>query len=163
MAAKLCGLAGLHIVSKLTRSLKRNDHSSNATSILGSLERLVETSFKPNAASVDLVVAQQVMMAKRALASSRSSGGSGAAAAAAPRGAGDTSGGATGDCSGGNGNDTGYNDDHGHEDKKAKYDNDEDDDWSCRGSPVNPPPTPTIAELKFLKYSELAKELSSSR
>ena len=114
----------------------------------------METSFKPNAASVDLVVAQQVMMAKRALASSRSSGGSGAAAA--PRGA-DNSGGA------GNGNDTGSYDDHGHEDKKAKYDNDEDDEWSCRGSPVNPPPTPTIAELKFLKYSELAKELSSSR
>ena len=117
----------------------------------------METSFKPNAASVDLVVAQQVMMAKRALASSRSSGG-----AAAPRGA-DNTGGA-GDCGGGgNGNDTGSNDDHGHEDKKAKYDNDEDDEWSCRGSPVNPPPTPTIAELKFLKYSELAKELSSSR
>ena len=116
----------------------------------------METSFKPNAASVDLVVAQQVMMAKRALASSRSSG------ADAPRGA-DNTGGA-GDCGGGgNGNDTGSNDDHGHEDKKAKYDNDEDDEWSCRGSPVNPPPTPTIAELKFLKYSELAKELSSSR
>ena len=114
----------------------------------------METSFKPNAASVDLVVAQQVMMAKRALASSRSSG------AAAPRGA-DNTGGA-GDCGGG-GNGTGSNDDHGHEDKKAKYDNDEDDEWSCRGSPVNPPPTPTIAELKFLKYSELAKELSSSR
>ena len=96
-------------------------------------------------------------MAKRALASSRSSGGSGAATA--PRGADNTG----GDCGGGNGNDTSSYDDHGHENKKAKYDNDEDDEWSCRGSPVNPPPTPTIAELKFLKYSELAKELSSSR
>ena len=115
-----------------------NDTSSSATSILGSLERLVETSFKPNTttASVDIVVAQQVMMAKRALASSR-----GASAG-----------------SGGNaGVDTANED---HEAKKVKLD-DDDEEWS-RSSPVNPP-TPTAAEMKFLKYSELAKELSSSR
>ena len=42
------------------------NRSLPTSSILGSLERLVETSFKPN--NVD-VVAQQVMLAKRALGS----------------------------------------------------------------------------------------------
>ena len=113
--------------------------NDSATSILGSLERLVETSFKPNTttASVDIVVAQQVMMAKRALASSR-----GASAG-----------------SGGNAGVDTTNEDH--EAKKVKLD-DDDEEWS-RSSPVNNPPTPTAAEMKFLKYSELAKELSSSR
>ena len=106
--------------------------NDSATSILGSLERLVETSFKPNTttASVDIVVAQQVMMAKRALASSVGNA------------------------------DTVNEDDH--EAKKVKLDHD-DEEWSPSSPPPVNPPTPTAAEMKFLKYSELAKELSSSR
>ena len=132
-----------NVPSDANRSTANRNRNNNATSILGSLERLVETSFKPNTTSVDMVVAQQVMMAKRALASSRG---------------GNTSGGGNASSRGGDVSNEG---EHEHEDKRARMD--EDDEWTCSSSPPVTTPTPTVAELKFLKYSELAKELSSSR
>lgn len=86
----------------------------SATSILGSLERLVETSFKPNAGTTAEMVAQRMILAKRALQMEADEGGS----------------------------------------KKAKTDLNDDE---CQNV------EPSAAEMKFLKYSELAKELSSGR
>lgn len=97
-----------------------SDANRSSMSILGSLERLVETSFKPELASA----AQQVMLAKRAFATAF------ADEVAAE------------------------DDDVGEDDKKIKLELETDEE---------PPPPRNAAAMKFLKYSELAKELSSSR
>ena len=99
--------------------------ANRSHSILGSLERLVESSFRSNngaaaaaAAAVDLVVARRMMIAKRAMEDLEE---------IEPN------------------------------EKKSKVD---DDDEPPRGG-LNP--DNLSAEMKFLKYSELAKELSSNR
>lgn len=99
-----------------------SDANRSSMSILGSLERLVETSFKPELAS-----AQQVLLAKRAFA-------------------------------------TAFAEDQAeaeleNEEKKMKLEDDTDE----HHFDTPPPPPRNAAAMKFLKYSELAKELSSSR
>lgn len=118
--------------------------ANRTTSILGSLERLVESSFRSNngnaaaaaaAAAADLVVARRMMIAKRALED--------------------------------------LDNEENIEEKKARFE-DKEDLEDHRGSlEGNRPQQPLTSEkhsaggssteLKFLKYSELAKELSSNR
>ena len=145
-----------------------NRTTNAATSILGSLERLVETSFKPNNAVAAMdYVAQQVMVAKRAFGAELSTmEQQGEEMVSA----------------------------HGGKRVKVEPIKDEEDvgdsesrttsperssEWahqttSAIGGGLPPPPTSrgqsmanaassspsSSAELKFLKYSELARELS---
>ena len=103
-----------------------------SSSILGSLERLVESSFKPNASGLDTVVnaaAQQVLLAKRAFGSV-----------------------------------FGEEDCHDIDEKRVALQEEvttPNATWSPSASP--PGIVSNSTELKFLKYSELAKELSSGR
>ena len=104
-----------------------SDANRSSTSILGSLERLVESSFKPTASVSEF--AQQVLAAKRAFGAAFESGPEEMSPAT----------------------------------KKVIVDEAE------RSSPAPWPRSSSnslassSAELKFLKYSELAKELSSGR